>query len=67
MQSKSKFWIYQALILKIQYAEIRSTNTFLRQRGIIKFLNIKDIKSSDNFINGVNGLPDKEDMYLCLN
>ena len=33
----------------------------------MKFLNIKDIKSNGNFIDSVNGLEQKSNMYLCLN
>ena len=33
----------------------------------IKFLNIKDIKSKDSFINEINNLVNKSSMFLCLN
>ena len=42
-------------------------NEFLNQGLYLNFLNIKDIKSKDAFIDLINNLERKTYMYLCLN
>ena len=42
-------------------------NEFFNPKLDLKFLNIKDIKSKDAFIDFINNLEKKKHMYLCLN